>query len=134
MGHIELLEARRLLASAGDLDLSFGSDGHGGVPLPGEFDEVSTILPAGSDEFFILGFGKIMKVDENATPLVGFGQDGVVDVPFLIYSGFLQADGKILAVAVEPPGDVGQITKVVRFNGDGSLDTTFANNGVFDPT
>ena len=66
-----------------------------------------------------------------------FGGDGTVTTDFQGAAGdrgrqiALQADGKILEVGWHQGFSVAEVTtSVTRFNADGSLDTTFGNNGL----
>ncbi|MCQ4166697.1 delta-60 repeat domain-containing protein [Tahibacter harae] len=64
---------------------------------------------------------------------LSFGTDGVVRLPLLEQSSLVdlavQPDGRIVAVGYAEQGGVRQWA-VVRFNSDGSLDSSFGTNGV----
>ncbi|MDX1911167.1 MAG: T9SS type A sorting domain-containing protein [Saprospiraceae bacterium] len=61
-----------------------------------------------------------------------FGENGVVTVPsaFTLHANLLmQPDGKIVLFGTEDQAPTGTQSMVVRFEPDGSLDTTFGDNG-----
>ena len=63
----------------------------------------------------------------------GFGGSGVVSTPFnhgeALLQTVVQADGKILVGGYTEA--LGRTLLLMRFNSDGSLDTTFASNGIY---
>jgi uncharacterized delta-60 repeat protein len=126
-------------AAPGDLDPSFGTGGRVLTSVtPGSKGVVTVVVQ--SD-------GRIVAVGNTMGPLIAiavarYNRDGSLDTTFggtgevtttpagasVAYatSAAIQQDGKVVAVG---PSELGGCT-VVRYNGDGSLDTTFGGTGV----
>lgn len=133
--------ATAALAAPGDLDTSFGTTGIVTTTIPGStfaaFPDV-VVQPDGKLVISFTantasgGFDMILaRYHPNGSLDTTFSGDGIVTSPFAI-SAFdqaralaLQPDGKILA-----GGSVGSSFALVRFNTDGSLDTTFDGDGI----
>src|SRR5215475_3273930 len=124
-------------AAAGDLDTRFGVEGKLVHDVSNLITDVGTavggmatlpngkILMGGSSGFsFVLA-----RYNANGTIDTSFGVDGVTQV-----SGFRGAslaamnDGRIVAAGSAQNGGNHDF-EVVRFNDDGSLDSTFGNGG-----
>jgi uncharacterized delta-60 repeat protein len=80
------------------------------------------------------GYGTLLRVNSNGTVDTTFGGGGFVRNLFglegpTIVRLVVQPDDKILAIATGLPSNVA----VGRFNGDGSVDSTFANQGFTSP-
>jgi uncharacterized delta-60 repeat protein len=113
--------------SDGSLDTSFGSGG-----------KVVTTFSGGATAVAIQSDGKIVAA--GGSLLVRYYSDGTLDTTFgtggkVVQTGFggfsvsivLQSDGKIVtAGAMFAPADFA----LARYNGDGSLDTTFGSGGL----
>jgi uncharacterized delta-60 repeat protein len=134
------------MLSAGDLDLSFGGDGVVSVPTKVEIDvDGGTVLPG--DKLLINGG---IRPDDSQPDymLRQFNADGTVDktfgggdgiasgrlngIPVRLLEVQVTSAGKILGLAHDrsdnpQPDDL----FIVRFNADGSLDTTFSDDGFF---
>ncbi|HEX9805177.1 MAG TPA: hypothetical protein VGA67_05840, partial [Candidatus Dojkabacteria bacterium] len=123
--------------SNGTLDTSFDNDGI----------VVSTFDASGRD-ITIDENGKIVVVgvhggitvwrfNEDGTPDTSFNSTGMVvskgvaDVKAEGYSVYVDSSGKILASGTSWDNSNQRNVTVLRFNSDGTLDTAFANNGVF---
>ena len=127
-------------AAAGDLDTSFGSDG-----------KVTTAIGSGSDRarsVAIQSDGKIVAAgfsysgSEHDFALVRYNADGSLDTTFdsdgkvttdlfnldAAFSVAIQSDSKIV-VAGESYNGSDYDFALVRYNADGSLDTTFGSDG-----
>jgi uncharacterized delta-60 repeat protein len=130
-------------AAPGDLDPTFGNGGR--VIVSGSnyngiayFNDSAAIQ---SDGKIVVGYAKdysgwkfvIARYNGDGTPDITFDGDGEVVAPF----GFdpsdnngvdiaLQADGKILAAKASDYAPV----RFVRYNANGSLDSSFGNDGV----
>jgi uncharacterized delta-60 repeat protein len=152
----ECLEPRRLLAAqpsidlAGQLDTSFGNGtGEISVPFGGaaitairssilQPDGKTVIVGQSADPNGGVDFA-VARINADGTPDSTFGTDGLVAAPQVgnTDSGFgvaLQADGKIIVVGSFSQIDPGQsptfaVSIVARLNTDGSVDTTFGNQG-----
>ena len=143
------------LAAGGDLDPSFGVDGQvtstafflygGGNPIALQADGKIVVAgyvlnPVGDRSRFA-----VARFDVDGTLDPSFGGDGIVRTVFRTgeecyesaRSVVVQADGKIVAVGVSSckrsaPVDAAEtdsLFALARYNGDGTLDTTFGDNG-----
>jgi uncharacterized delta-60 repeat protein len=153
---MEALEGRRLL-SAGDLDPTFG-DGKGYV-LTSPVSDPSESYADGATAVRVLGDGSTLVAGDNAFPadsiaLMRFRPDGTLDPSFgsggrVVTSLSLnnphatamavRPDGKIVVVGYADNGKAGKGAQpptynwdfvVVRYNPNGSLDTSFGPAGV----
>ncbi|HEV2293121.1 MAG TPA: hypothetical protein VGR35_04650 [Tepidisphaeraceae bacterium] len=136
------------LNADGSHDTSFGG-GDGIVPLPRALWNVDhfTLVPGGG---YLLSTWasassldtrpamEVAKLTADGAPDTTFGMDGIAshlfdDVSFAEGDLTIQADGKILVVGknelVGPNRP--QLPLLARLNGDGSLDTSFASQGIF---
>jgi uncharacterized delta-60 repeat protein len=70
------------------------------------------------------------------SPDLAFGNNGVTNTPVwpgwvqYVYDVVIQPDGKTLTVGWNSSGQVDSRFMLTRFNADGSLDESFANNGI----
>ncbi len=125
----------RLNASDGRTDTSFGTDGV--VTLAGTVFKISTISP--SDGRLI-----VMGQSSGNQTVSRFSVDGVLDTTFAtsgVFSANLGYLGGEASVSVQPDGKIiiartvyGSYptvanVRVARLNADGTLDTTFGDNG-----
>ena len=122
-------------AQAGQLDTSFGTNGI----FANNFGQTSLIFATSvalqSNGQIIVGGeagnpGIIVRLNANGTIDTSFGANGVVSVRFRDIDNFtvgvaVQTDGKIVVAGTGVPGG-GQL---LRLNTDGSMDTSFGNNG-----
>jgi uncharacterized delta-60 repeat protein len=133
----------------GTLDTTFGSTGHSGTVFTtlanAEVFGLAIYPNTGTD---IADDGKIVAVgsaqsnpalaryNPDGTPDTIFGQSGQVDTPvpnggFLAFAVAMQADGKIIAAGrFYPVGSAPYEFGLLRYNTNGSLDTTFGNGGI----
>ena len=133
--------AATALAAAGDLDPSFGTDGIAVTTVPGSTFAAFPDVLMQPDGKVVISFSAnstssgfemtLARYNPNGTLDTTFSGDGIVPSPFAV-GAFdqvkaiaLQPDGKIIAA-----GSVDSSFAVVRFNPDGSLDTTFDNDGI----
>jgi uncharacterized delta-60 repeat protein len=131
----------------GTLDTSFGN---GGRILPNEFFGfprsgcTSLLLQPDGKILFVGGFGNIglpggggavVRFNSDGTPDTSFDVDGLVWINFNIYVGAphraaLGPDGKIAVQGVWADPRFGSLYGgMARYNSDGSVDTTFGDNG-----
>src|SRR5439155_927966 len=127
-------------ADPGDLDPSFGAGGQVTTPILSGYDAASAlvVLPDGklvaaghaynanNDTFALVRYNADGSLDGN------FGTGGKVTTPFgnggAARGGVLQADGGVVAAGQSMRGSVIQVA-LVRYNADGSLDTSFGTGG-----
>src|SRR5215204_3842721 len=93
-GVIEILERRRLLAVAGDPDVSFSEDGFLDTSRSGQ------ILAAPGNAFFQLDSANhVQKRDASGALVLSFGVDGTATLPFEgAGEARLLPDGKLLVM------------------------------------
>lgn len=125
-------------AQTGSLDKTFGKNGIYGADLGGDLRDIAA-LPDGK----IIGVGgnpkfTIARFLSNGSIDATFGDTGKTHTLFGAKCGAnavaVQADGKIVvagytSTTTANSGDFDIMA--VRYNADGSLDTTFATNGIF---
>ena len=142
---MEPLESRAMLA-AGDLDTTFDADGWVAADFGTNFDTGRAVAVQADGKIVVAGSTgsafnvpvdfALARYNTNGTLDTSFGVGGRVTTDFAgndldeAYSVAIQADGKIVAVGhavigknASKNGNVG----VVRYNADGSLDTTFGD-------
>jgi uncharacterized delta-60 repeat protein len=126
---LEALEDR-CLPSAGILDPTFGSGGLVTTPAAGSGARAVIVQPDGK----ILAAGgdfTLVRYNANGTLDTTFGNNGLVQTAVGKYGGVLnglalESDGKVVAVGdANMGGKVGEEAALVRYNPNGSLDTTF---------
>ena len=123
------LEPRRLL-SAGDVDLSFGSDGR---------IDVGASVPAGPPALLAAPGGEILLIARSGGDVIiqrrdadgslddSFGTGGIATSPLSqLADAEVMSDGRL--VLADYRG------RFARLNADGSLDTSFGNGGIADVT
>jgi len=127
------------LHSNGRIDSSFAMNGKLSIDLPDYAYEVPMAMLEQPDHklLFVGSIGYpnsnifMLRINSDGTRDNAFGVDGMVIDPIQgnsnAYALTLQPDGKILVA-----GNSGPINQaiVVRYHGDGSLDTYFGNEGV----
>jgi uncharacterized delta-60 repeat protein len=133
----EIIATYQGILAAGDLDLSFGTDGKVTTDVKIAFDTGQSVVLQSDGKIVVAGFA----VNPDATfdfALVRYNSDGSLDSSFgtggKVTTDFstvdygrsvaLQSDGKIV-VAGFTNNDFG----LVRYNSDGSLDTSFGTGG-----
>ena len=126
-------QASVALASAGDLDPSFGVNGMVATDVGPDVDSADAIAMQPDGKILTAGevaygaaFG-LVRYHPNGTPDATFGDAGIVTTdiaPLGAYAMALQADGKIVAVGG------GRRFALVRYLQDGRVDPTFGGDGV----
>ena len=127
----------------GDLDTTFNGTGIVTTTINGD-EAVGTSVAIQPDGNIVVA-GNLNRSTDNNFVLVRYENDGSLDVTFNttgtvvapIGDGFgfgpsvgLQSDGKIVVAGSDAFGAGGSQFATVRYNADGSLDTTFNNSGV----
>ncbi|WP_426474859.1 T9SS type A sorting domain-containing protein [Chryseobacterium balustinum] len=122
-----------------NLDTSFGNNGIVSIPLTGEADDLQ-ILQSADNKIFAFGkdlpsfTNKIYKLNLNGSLDTTFGNAGVLTLPNYISSFKIvpQGNDKILVTfkkTFQNPS-ISELS-ILRYDLNGSLDTTFATNGEF---
>lgn len=137
-------------AAAGDLDPGFGGDGKVTTNFFGNFDEARDVALARDGKIVIAGEAtrdtangddrdfSAVRYNADGSLDTTFGGDGKVSVDFgqdfeIAFGVAVQNDGKVVAAGLHttfPFGSTSSDFVVVRFNRDGSLDTTFDRDGL----
>lgn len=134
------------LAAAGDLDSSFGTSGIVITTIPdATLNEATDIIVQPDGKMVVSAFANggsgfdvvLARYNPNGTLDTSFSGDGIATTPFgnefeLARAIARQPDGKILAA-----GRVGASPSrflVLRYNADGTLDTTFDDDGIVATT
>ena len=128
------------VAAAGDLDPTFGTGGKVTTDIQGDFDKARAVAIQPDGKIVVAGSAQngmnidfaVLRYNTNGTLDTSFGTGGKVLTPVLDSDDFatsvaIQPDGKIVAAGVALAGD--DEIAVVRYNTDGSLDTTFDADG-----
>ena len=114
------------LNSDGSFDTNF--DGDGILISTFVYEWALSALVQGDNKIIVNVSNQLLRFDENGIPDIGFGTNGTVD--YIDFGGTnskiaLQVDGKILKIGYS--NYLGNL--LYRFNSDGTVDTTFGNNG-----
>ena len=133
----------------GTLDTTFGTGGTGKILTPvgtGTSGDTGTSVMIQADgKIVVAGYGTgsgtgidvaVVRYNANGSLDTTFGTDGKILTPVgagtsadLAYSVTVQADGKIVVAGLGTGNGTGNDVAVVRYNANGSLDTTFGPNG-----
>lgn len=126
----------------GSLDSSFGSGGIVTTNFPGTSEEATNLAIQPDGKIIAVGYTRASSTD---FALARYNGDGSLDTTFgsggLVTSAFaedtiglsavvLQPDGKIIACGGVFNGDNIMDFALVRYHGDGGLDTTFGTGGL----
>src|SRR5215467_9786835 len=127
--------------SNGTLDTSFGTGGKvtTAFDFPGNFDAVFTVVPQPDGKFVAVGTTvnlfadfALARFNANGTLDASFGTGGIVTTAFGISaeatSAVVQADGKIVAAGFANLNG-GESFALVRYNSNGTIDTSFGTGG-----
>src|SRR5262252_4490306 len=125
----------------GTIDTSFGTGGKvtTAFDFPGNFDRVFTIVQQPDGKFVAVGstvnlFANfaLARFNANGTLDTSFGTGGMVTTAFGVSaeatSAVIQSDGKIVAAGFANLGG-GDYFALVRYNSNGTLDTSFGTGG-----
>ncbi len=126
----------------GSLDTLFDGDGKvtTAIGIVGDYAEAVDIQPDGKiviSGYYDIGFFDkdfaVVRYNSDGSLDTTFGADGIVTTDItpsyaFCYGAALQADGKIVTTGYY--NDSGVDIPVVRYNSDGSLDTTFDTDGI----
>ena len=135
---INLLTANPVAAAAGDLDTSFGSGGKvitaGGPIFSVAIQSDGKIVGAGSGNNGTNLDFMLLRYNSNGTLDDSFGVGGKVSTPInddndQAVDLAIQSDGKIVAAGNSEDGSGDDQFALVRYNTDGTLDTSFGSGG-----
>ncbi len=124
----------------GSLDVSFDTDGIATAQV-GSFDNIRTVAIQEDGKILIGGYAftatadiAVVRFNANGTLDTSFDGDGKVTTPIgtsaeYIQSLAIQRDGKIVGAGASVVG-VTYHSALVRYNPNGSLDTTFDGDGI----
>ena len=128
----------------GQLDTAFGENGI--TNLNGQHNTIADLFILPTDEILVLCSSRHTTNVYPKTVLIKCLPSGQIDTSFAnngyaqltignegttCQSGFMQPDGKVTALSVyNYPGTIGDRTMMSRFNTDGSMDTSFGDQGV----
>jgi uncharacterized delta-60 repeat protein len=134
-----------VLAAAGDLDRSFGQDGIT-LPVGGSFTSAFSLAVQADGKILAGGYAgnsfAVARFFPNGALDTNFGNGGRVTTAFTEFNAFggiitdlaVLTDGKIVAVGEISVPDLTSFRRnlmVVRYNADGSIDTTFNGTGKY---
>ncbi len=125
---------------SGSLDLTFSDDGKADS---GSFGGPPGRMAMQPDGKFVLVGGSfvafnVARFNHDGTPDTGFGGTGQVTTDVTGTSGIqyaravtMQPDGKIVVAGdYDPPGTLSAAAALVRYNADGTLDSSFSGDGI----
>jgi len=127
-------------AADGDLDTSFDTDGKQTTAIGPRSSEANSVVVQNDGKIVVLGYSQ--NGSNNDFAVVRYNTDGSLDTTFdsdgkqttdisgndVASSVVVQSDGKIVAAGYATIATKRQFA-VVRYNTDGSLDTTFSGDG-----
>ncbi len=144
---LQLLIVAALPTASGDLDAGFGTGGWVSLPITGS-SQIGRAMALQSDgKVIIAGYDNWGTSNENII-MARYRTNGVLDTTFgaggvvtmslsaandTAYAVDVQSDGKIVVAGLATAGGTG-VPAIVRFNPDGSPDTTFGAGGVVTTT
>jgi uncharacterized delta-60 repeat protein len=134
---------RTVQAADGDLDPTFGIGGKKIIQISADAVDLARTVAIQSDGKIVMGGedGSYPQADTNRSVLVRLNADGSLDATFgsggkVINPGqihlpalLIQPDGKIITAGATHPISITEDFAVVRYNADGSLDTSFGSGG-----
>jgi len=138
---VALIAMNGVQAQNGSLDLSFDNDGKVTTHAASKEAEAQSIVLQKDGKIIVAGYRGapendmvLVRYNENGSLDKSFDTDGIVTTAISgsnvrAYSVALQKDGKILAAGSSSIG-VTEVMILVRYNINGSLDTSFNHTGI----
>jgi len=140
---ISRTQAASAPSAAGFLDPAFGTGGRALIPITGTNQIARDIALQADGKLVIAGYDKwhtsdydviLARLNPDGSLDASFGAGGVVTTSFsggsdTAYALALQPDGKIVAAGLTTVGG-SSTAALMRYNADGSLDTTFGSGGL----
>ncbi len=130
-----------LWGGAGDLDSSFGSDGIVTTDFGSDYDKARSVAIQNDNKIIVVGradsisntYIAVVRYDIDGSLDSTFGSDGKVTTNIgnnsSANSVAIQSNGKIVAAGTIDNGSYNDFA-VVRYDTDGSLDSTFSGDGI----
>lgn len=128
-----------VFAASGDLDRTFGRVGFKTTLITGSYDRGYGIVRQPDGKIILVGNRN--EDSGSAITLIRYNADGSLDTTFDGDGKILDEAGRANAVALQADGKIvitgktseinGTFFSVFRYNADGSLDSSFGNNGKF---
>ncbi|MDQ3129307.1 MAG: FG-GAP-like repeat-containing protein [Acidobacteriota bacterium] len=128
-----------IFAAPGDLDRTFGHVGFKTTSITGAYDRGYGIVRQPDGKIILVGNRN--EDSGSAITLIRYNADGSLDTTFDGDGKILDEAGRANAVALQADGKIvitgktseinGTFFSVFRYNSDGSLDSSFGNNGKF---
>ena len=113
----------------GSLDTSFGGTGIVVTQLSVNFDGATSVAIQADGKIVVAGGRYVVRYNPNGSLDTSFNGTGIVTTPSVgVLSLAIQPDGKIVVAGSSINGSTLSIA-LVRYNADGSLDTTFNGTG-----
>jgi uncharacterized delta-60 repeat protein len=138
-----LLAGAISVSGVGELDASFGIGGRQIIQVAAQQRDFAKAVAVQSDGKIVIGaeigdytsdFNQVVliRLNENGTPDSSFGTGGKAINPGQIHARAMaiQPDGKILVAGATVRSGITFDFAVVRYNSNGSVDTSFGTNGV----
>ena len=114
--------------SNGSLDTTFDGDGKVTTPI-GTLDDIAHAVAIQPDgKIVAAGYGALVRYNTDGSLDTTFDSDGKVTTPIGTSYVAIQQDGKIVAAGSSYNGSNNDFA-LLRYNPDGSLDTTFDGDG-----
>lgn len=124
----------------GKLDESFGDEGRVNTGFGGENDSVTSLYIQPDGRIVAAGFNdeSVLAGDERILALARYNKNGLLDNTFSggKFTTAIKSPSSAVAVAGQPDGKLlvvgesGSNTAIARYNADGSLDSTYSDDGI----
>ncbi|WP_309640959.1 T9SS type A sorting domain-containing protein [Flavobacterium sp.] len=141
---LTVLYALPSLAQNGSLDLTFNTDGLVTTPIGNSYDFARAVAIQSDGKIIVAGYRYGDNFTNNDFALTRYNTNGSLDTTFdtdgivttaigtsgdYVYAVAIQSDGKIV-VAGNSYSGINDDFAVVRYNSNGSLDTSFSGDGI----
>lgn len=116
----------------GTLDTSFGGDGIVTTAPSAGDDYGNSVVIQSDGKIVVTGGSVVVRYNIDGSLDTTFGSNGIVAIAIIlssVQSVTIQANGKIVVVGYTFFGGSNNETVVIRYNTDGSLDTSFGGDG-----
>ena len=123
----------------GSLDMTFDDDGKVTTNIPGLFLVANTLSIQTDGKIVVAGRGNgdfaVLRYNPNGLLDTSFDGDGIVITSIMsggdvAYDIAIQTDGKIIVAGYGSTASFAQHFAVVRYNSDGTLDTSLGGDGI----